>query len=31
MLDSGGYVGMGVFATWFFLKCPLLGIEKVSP
>ena len=26
MLDSGGYVGVGVSAIWFFLKPPLLGI-----
>ena len=31
MLDSSGYVGMGVSTTWFFLKPPLLGIEKRSP
>ena len=31
MLDLGGYVGMGVSATWFFLKPHLLCIEKGSP
>ena len=31
MLDSVGYVGMGVSVTCFFLKHPLLGIEKGSP
>ena len=31
MLDSGGYVGMGISATWFLLKPPLLGIEKGTP
>ena len=31
LLYSGGYVRMGVSVTWFFLKPPLLGIEKGSP
>ena len=31
MLDSGGYFGVGISAIWFFLKPPLLGIEKESP
>ena len=31
MLDSGGFVGVSVSAIWFFLKPPLLGIEKESP
>ena len=31
MLDSVGYVGMGISTTWFFLKPPLLGIKKGSP
>ena len=30
MLDSSGYVGVGVSAIWFFLKPPLLGSEKES-
>ena len=31
MLDLVGYVNLGISATWFFLKPPLLGIEKGSP
>ena len=31
MLDSGGYVSVGVSAILFFLKPSLLGIEKESP
>ena len=31
MLDSGGYVRVGVSAIWFILKPPLLSIEKMSP
>ena len=31
MLNSGGYVGVGISSIWFFLKPPLLDIEKESP
>ena len=31
MLDSSGYVGVGVLAIWFFLKPHLLDIEKEYP
>ena len=31
MLDSVGYVGIGVSTTWFFLKPHFIGIDKGFP